>query len=198
MKQLSALLVCLVGALLIANAEDAAVPNPYTIGTVKRTTKLGINKAKGYRTPVAMLEVPVRVTAGVDTAKVYAHIYFYDAQNKAYLKLDPMDMSSGPVDKGGSSQAWRSLWLTSGQVTFEAAGNKGGSGNGWAHAVIVFGDEKIAACLVYPPDDLSRYDFPEKALVPKSTPRLLTPAAFGQPLQGQAPPSNPPGLQIPK
>ena len=152
-------------------ADDTpATGNPYEVKNILRATKVIAYVDNGWKDHAPGIQAELHVTRELDTDKPpYARAYFFDRENKLIQSFKK------PVEASDDHKNYSSMPVLfkphqPGKVWFPISEKATQTGERWARVIIVFGDENHASAEIYPKDDLSKFDFPEKDLVIKSAP----------------------------
>ncbi|MBN1268344.1 MAG: hypothetical protein JXB04_02055 [Kiritimatiellae bacterium] len=171
----------------LSAGAQAVAGRIFTIESVTKGRTPGrVYTGREWRTGGELLRVGVTVREEVDARTVYARAYFFDRERRRIQKLTgPTKIQYGETYRGLLPEAFEPNKVYN--IFFPIAEELSTGKNGWAVAVIVFGDEREAIASVFPANtfDLAALDFDEKSLALRSVvvsppappePRTMTPA----------------------
>jgi hypothetical protein len=140
---------------------------PYEIKNVLRATKAVAWVDNGWKDNVPCIQAELHVTRDLTEEKVFARAYFFDRDYKL------LDSFKNPPQVSEDHRNYTTMPAIikahqPGKVSFPISEKSNQPSHHWSRVVIVFGDATNAVAEIYPKDDLSKFDFPEKYIVAKT------------------------------
>ena len=149
------------------SADPVTEGNPFEIKSVQRGVKAVAYVDNGWKDNVPCLVVELRTTRELGEGKVYARAYFFDKEGKQVQKYgEPPQVSDDHRTYSSIPSVFKPKQPQ--KVAFPLSEKATQTKDKWTRAVLVFGNKDFATAETYPKDDVSKFEFPEKALVLKS------------------------------
>ena len=140
-----------------------------------RVTKAVAWVDNGWKENAPCIQAELHVARELTDEKPFARAYFFDREYKLLQSYkNPPQVS----DDNRNYTTLPALFKPhqASKVSFPISVRANQPSAHWNRVVIVFGDANNAAAEIYPKDELSKFDFPEKSIVTKasSTPATQT------------------------
>jgi hypothetical protein len=181
-KTVVALVAISVATSTLRAADPLASGNPYEIKNILRVTKAIAWVDNGWKDSVPCIQADLHVTRELVEEKPFARAYFFDRENKLVQTYkNPPQVSEDHKNYTTLPSVFKLHQAN--KVSFPISEKANQPSSRWSRVVIVFGDATNAVAEIYPKDDLSKFDFPEKNIVSK--PSSQSPGQTGLKSPGQ-------------
>jgi hypothetical protein len=158
-----------VGAVIstLRAADPPASGIPYEIKNIVRVTKASAWVDNGWKDNAPCIQAELHVTRELVEEKPFARAYFFDREYKLLQSYKaPPQVSEDHKNYASMPTVFKPHQAS--KVSFPISEKANQPSGHWSRVVIVFGDANNADAEIYPKDDLSKFDFPEKSIIAKA------------------------------
>lgn len=150
---------------LVYSSARAQTPTatPFEIKNIKSAINAQVYVDSAWKRNAPVIEVSLRANEDLQDKKPFVKAYFYDKDKKLIVKADrPSEYSEGP-GKGTARLPDHIKPKETYKVCFAITDQAQDIHRKWTRVLVVFGEGDKAIAEVFPKDDLTLFEFDEKA-----------------------------------